>query len=235
MSLSMSALRSARPVLGKSLLLAAGLVGAALALRTVPLAVPLHELGTGRPIDAVNLVVIGAILCAVGVPRQVVAFAAGYGWGLVLATALALAAQLLGCAANLFWARALGRQFIRRRLGRRIARIDVVLAHRPFAATLALRLLPVGNNLVLNLIAGVSSIRAVPFLAASAIGYLPQTIIFVLLGQGSRIGRGTEVAIGVALLIVSALLALWIFKAPWAGASGRTGETMRPIGSHRHT
>lgn len=234
MSLLPSAPRAIRPVLGKTLLLAAGLSGAALALRFVPLMAPLHELASGRPIDAVSLVAIGAIACAVGLPRQAVAFAAGYGWGLVTGTSLALAAQMLGCAANLFWARALGQDFVRRRLGRRIARVDSTLASRPFAATLALRLLPTGNNLALNLLAGVSSLRAAPFLAASAIGYLPQTIIFVLLGQGSKVARGTEVAIGVSLLAVSALLAWRIFKVPSLIPSPQTGKTMSPIEQHHH-
>jgi uncharacterized membrane protein YdjX (TVP38/TMEM64 family) len=229
-----SALRGARAILGKTLLLAAGLTAAALVLKMVPLAVRLHDIPTGGPVDAVSLVVIGAISCAIGLPRQAVAFAAGYGWGLVMGTALALAAQMVGCAANLFWARAVGQDFVRRRFGRRIARLDTVLASRPFAATLALRLLPTGNNLALNLLAGVSSLRATPFLAASAIGYLPQTIIFVLLGQGSEVGRGIEVAIGVSLLVVSVLLALWIFRTRAPLPAARTAETIRPIEQPRH-
>jgi uncharacterized membrane protein YdjX (TVP38/TMEM64 family) len=234
MSLLPPALRGVRPILGRTLLLAAGLTGAALALRMLPIAAELHDLASGRPIDAVSLVVIGAIACAIGLPRQAVAFAAGYGWGLVMATALALAAQMIGCAINLFWARALGQNFVRRRLGRRIARLDTVLANRPFTATLALRLLPTGNNLALNLLAGVSSLRATPFLAASAIGYLPQTIIFVLLGQGSGVGRGTEIAIGVSLLVISVLLALWIFRTRPLVASVETVEILRPIEQHHH-
>lgn len=229
-----SALRGARLVLGKTLLLAAGLTGAVLAVRMLPLAMRLHDIPSGRPIDAVSLVVIGAIACAIGLPRQAVAFAAGYGWGLVMGTTLALAAQMVGCAANLFWARAVGQDFVRRKLGRRIARLDTVLSSRPFAATLALRLLPTGNNLALNLLAGVSSLRATPFLTASAIGYLPQTIIFVLLGQGSKVGRGIEVAIGVSLLVISGLLALWIFRTQTLVASPPTTETIRPIEQPRH-
>jgi len=235
MSLVVSARRGVRGILGRSLLLAGGLIAAALALRMLPLTASLHDLAAGRPINAVSLVAIGAISCAIGLPRQAVAFAAGYGWGLAMGTALALAAQMLGCAANLFWARALGQDFVRRRLGRRIARLDSVLASRPFAATLALRLLPTGNNLALNLLAGVSSLPATPFLAASAIGYLPQTIIFVVLGQGSKVGRGTEVAIAVSLLVVSVVLAWWIFKDRPVIASPRTRKTIGPIEQHHHS
>lgn len=198
--------------LGKMVLLAGGLTGAAIALKLLPVADGLREMPTAHLSGAVGLVVLGALACAVGVPRQVVAFVAGYGWGLWLGTALALAAQMVGCALNLFWARAVGRDFVRRRLPARLAKLDSTLARRPFAATLALRLLPIGNNLALNLLAGLSSISAVPFFAASAIGYLPQTIIFALLGRGSQVGRTIELAISLCLLVISSLLALLIFR-----------------------
>ncbi len=197
---------------GKPLLLASGFTAAALALNRLPVTETLHDMASGHPADAATLVVIGAIACAVGLPRQLVAFTAGYGWGLIPATALALAAQLAGSAANLFWARAIGRDFVRRRLAGRLARLDAALAARPFAATLAVRLFPVGNNLAFNLLAGVASLRAVPFLTASAIGYLPQTVIFVLIGHGSQLDHGIELAIGATLLVVSSLLALVIVR-----------------------
>ena len=177
-----------------------------------PITASLHHIPSGHPADALGLVALGAIACAVGVPRQVVAFVAGYGWGLLPGIVLALAAQMVGCAANLFWARAVGRDFTRRWVGGRLARLDGMLSRRPFAATLALRLLPVGNNLVLNLLAGLSSLPASAFLAASAIGYLPQTVIFVLMGRGSQLGHATELAISIALLVASTLCALLIFR-----------------------
>ena len=153
MQVSSAAKRSVSASLGKMLLLAGGLIGAAIAVKLLPGTGGLQSLPTAH-LSVAGLVALGAIACAVGVPRQVVAFVAGYGWGLLPGIALALAAQLLGCAANLFWARAVGRDFVRRRLGTRLARINTILARRPFAATLAIRLLPVGNNLALNLLAG---------------------------------------------------------------------------------
>lgn len=231
-SFPMPALRDS---LGKMLLLAGGLIGAALVLGMLPVTARLHDMPAGHPADALGLVALGAIACAVGVPRQVVAFAAGYGWGLIPAILLALAAQLVGCATDLFWARVVGRDFTRRWLGGRLARLDGVLSRRPFAATLALRLLPVGNNLVLNLLAGLSSLPAAAFLAASAIGYLPQTVIFVLMGRGSQLGHTTELAISVALLVASTLCALLIFRtgvltdsAPADGAAGSSALSSGP-------
>lgn len=215
-------LRAMAGALGKPALFAGGLVGATIALNTLPITETLRAPG-GDAVHAASLVAIGAIACAIGVPRQLVAFAAGYAWGLAPAIGLALAAQMLGCAADLFWARAVGRHFVRRHLKGRIARFDAALAARPFTATLALRLLPIGNNLALNLLAGVASLRALPFLAASALGYLPQTAIFALIGHGGRLGRGTEIAIGAILLLFSALLgAVLVLRDPTARFHGPT-------------
>ena len=77
-----------------------------------------------------------------------------------------------------------------------IARVRAALAARPFRTTLALRLLPVGSNLALNLLAGLGRIPVLPFLAASAIGYLPQTLIFVLLGEGVAVDRHWQLGLG---------------------------------------
>jgi uncharacterized membrane protein YdjX (TVP38/TMEM64 family) len=51
----------------------------------------------------------GALLCAAGLPRQAVAFAGGYAFGLKLGLALALVAQVLGCVTDFFWARIFAR------------------------------------------------------------------------------------------------------------------------------
>jgi uncharacterized membrane protein YdjX (TVP38/TMEM64 family) len=150
----------------------------------------------------------GALLCAVGVPRQIVGYAAGYAFGVWIGVALAMGAQLAACAGNFVWARMVGRDWARgameKRWKGRLARVDGFLAANPFTATVTLRLLPVGNNLALNLLAGASGIAAFPFLAGSAIGYVPQTLIFALVGSGARVDRATQLGVGVVLFAASA-------------------------------
>ncbi|MBV9538243.1 MAG: VTT domain-containing protein [Acidisphaera sp.] len=197
--------------LAKTVLLALGLVVAGLALRWASggTGVLLHEAGAqGR----LAFVLAATVLCAVGVPRQIAAYAGAYAFGLGPGMALALVAQVAGCTADLLWARILAREWTRRRLGTRLARIDAFLAANPFPATLMLRLLPVGNNLLLNLLAGISGIAALPFLAASTLGYLPQTIVFGLLGAGSRIDGPSQIGLGIALFAASAALGLVLLR-----------------------
>ncbi|MDB5414990.1 MAG: SNARE-like domain protein [Rubritepida sp.] len=163
----------------------------------------------------------GAVALAVGVPRQALAFLGGYAFGAVIGIGLALVAQILGCAIAFFWAGAVGRGWAERRLagrfGARMRPIVDLLREHPFSAALALRLFPVGNNLALNLLAGMSGIPAVPFLAASALGYIPQTVVFALLGKGVRVDGAWQLVLSGVLLATSIGLGLWLMQRHRAG------------------
>ena len=166
-------------------------------------------------------ILVGGLATAVGVPRQVAAFLGGYGFGVAMGTALSLLAQVLGCALSYGWARLVGRGWAERRLagrfGRRLRPLRDVLAASPFGTTLALRLLPVGSNLALNLLAGMVGLAVLPFLAGSALGYLPQTVVFALLGKGVRVDGAWQLALAVGLLLVSVGIGLWLLRRHRAG------------------
>ena len=209
----------------KLALLGAGLAAAGLLLRGAGLApgtewVDHWVLGQGLAGD-LAFVAMGAAATAVGAPRQGVAFLGGYAFGVLEGSLLALAAQVVGCALSYGWARVVGRSWAERRLagrfGRRLRPLRDALADSPFGATLALRLLPVGNNLALNLLAGMAGVRLVPFLAASAIGYLPQTVVFALLGKGIRVDGAWQLGLAVALFTVSAAIGLVLLRRHQAG------------------
>nr|WP_321985936.1 VTT domain-containing protein [uncultured Lichenicoccus sp.] len=155
---------------------------------------------------------IGTLVCAVGLPRQAVGFAGGFAYGLVVGTLLTTLATLAGCLVDLFWARAIGRDWVRRRIRHgRLVRLDGFIAANPFSAILTLRLLPVGSSLMVSLFSGVLGVRASPFAAATLLGSLPQTVIFGLLGAGVGIGHGAQVLLGLALFVASGIIGLYLF------------------------
>ncbi len=196
----------------RAALLLAGLVALGVAGRALAPGLLAHAEPTLR--GAATLVAAGAALSAAGVPRQLVAFAGGYAFGLWRGGALALLAQMLGCAADFWFARLAGRFWATRRVaGRRSAGLNRLLAARPFATALTLRLLPVGNNLLLNLLAGASAIPARPFLAATLIGYVPQTAVFALAGSGVQVDRTVQLGLAAALFALSAALGLALLRA----------------------
>jgi len=210
---------------GKLLLLAAGLVVAGLALRGLGTALGTEWMdrnirGQGLWGEAV-FILVGTAASAAGIPRQGVAFLGGYGFGAAAGTGLAMLAQVLGCALSFGWARLVGRGWAERRLagrlGRRLRPLRDALAANPFGATVALRLLPVGNNLALNLLAGMAGIAALPFLAGSALGYLPQTLVFALLGKGVRVDGAWQMGLSAALLLGSVAIGFRLLRRHRAG------------------
>ena len=214
-----------RAALIRLLVLALGLMAGGFLLKSLGATpgtewVDRYVLGQGLLGDAV-FILAGAALTAAGVPRQGLAFLAGYAFGAVEGTALALAAQILGCGVAYAWARAIGRPWAEARLagrfGHRLRPMRDVLVGSPFGATLALRLLPIGNNLAVNLLAGMAAVPPLAFLAASALGYVPQTVIFALLGKGIRVDGAWQMGLAAALFVVSVLIGLWLLRRHRAG------------------
>ncbi len=199
---------AARPAL-----LLGGLIAAGLAVQRLGLDSAIAGAGQRGPLA---FVAVATAACALGVPRQVVAYSGGLAFGFGPGAAFALLAEAIGCAADFFWARWIARDWAARWLTRagpgRLDRLSRFLVANAFTATLTLRLLPVGNNLLLNLLAGVSSVAAGPFLMASALGYVPQTVVFALLGGGVRVSQGTQIAVAVALFAVSIALGVILLR-----------------------
>ena len=198
------------PALLKAAVLAAVLVGAGLLLR--PLAVEaLHGVHNDAR-GAAILVLTGGVATALGLPRQVLAFSAAFVFGALPGIAWAMLGQMLGCALDYLAARNLVGSWARRHFAGRWRRLDRFIIAQPFTATLTLRLLPVGNNVALNLLAGVTGVRPLPFLAGSLIGYVPQTVIFALLGSGVHVAERAQVISGLALFAVSAALGVVLWQ-----------------------
>lgn len=160
----------------------------------------------------VIFLLIGAGATALGAPRQMVAFLGGYAFGFIAGCLLATLATAISCLVTFSFSRQLGRRFIQQRFARRIQRIDRFLHHDPLTKTIVIRLLPVGNNLVTNLIAGVTHVRTAPFVIGSFIGYLPQMAIFALMGKGIVVLSAWKIILSVVLFIISAVLSLRLYK-----------------------
>ncbi|MFV0421736.1 TVP38/TMEM64 family protein [Oleidesulfovibrio sp.] len=151
-------------------------------------------------------------LTAVGMPRQFVSFLAGYAFGAAMGTVWGTIGTTLGCAFVFGWARLMGRGYVLRRHGKRIERLNNFISHNPFSMTLVIRCLPVGNNLLTNLAAGVSNIPASSFIGGSCLGYIPQTLIFALLGSGVRVDPLWRTTISALLFVISSALGWMLYR-----------------------
>jgi uncharacterized membrane protein YdjX (TVP38/TMEM64 family) len=155
---------------------------------------------------------VGGFATAVAVPRHLISFLGGYAFGFGLGGALAVAATEIGCLLDFFYARVIGRPLLSARMGARVRRIEEFLAANPFAMTLLVRLLPVGNNFATSLAAGVSRVPARPFLLGSLLGYIPQTLVFALAGSGIEMGARFRIALAVLLFVLSGAIGIWLYR-----------------------
>lgn len=159
----------------------------------------------------------GALATALAFPRQIVAMLAGYAFGFAAGTVLAILAALLGCMLAFTVARGLGRVPLQSRFGPRIRKLDTFLGQHPFSMALALRLLPLGSNALISLLAGLSSVRGLPFFAGSAVGYLPQSLIFALAGSGISVDPTLRLSLATVLLLASGLIGMLLYRRHTAG------------------
>lgn len=155
---------------------------------------------------------LAAVLPPLGVPRQAVSALGGYAFGALFGAIFSSIGLAVGCAGAFFYSRLLARSALQRRFGKRIQKLDAFLSHSPFAMTIAIRCFPVGSNALTNLTAGVTSIPAPAFIGGSAIGYLPQTIIFALLGSGIRIDPVWRTGLSAVLFVLSTILGIALYR-----------------------
>jgi uncharacterized membrane protein YdjX (TVP38/TMEM64 family) len=161
---------------------------------------------------ALLFLLMGGLFTAIGLPRQIIAFLGGYAFSVGLGTLLGTLAALVGCMLSFTYARFFGKGLLRARLGERASRFDRFIHEHPLSMTVLVRLLPVGNNLLTNLAAGISSIRATHFFAGTLLGYLPQTLVFALVGSGVHIAPALKLALAVGLFLISGALGAWLYR-----------------------
>ena len=149
---------------------------------------------------------------AIGCPRQVMAFLGGYAFGFMQGMTLSVAGAVIGCMLTFFVSRLLLRPLIKRRYAQRIHRINDFLQDQPISKTIVIRLLPVGNNLLTNLLAGVTNVKGRHFLLGSGIGYIPQMAVFALMGKGIVVLSIWKIALSIVLFCFSTALSVRLFK-----------------------
>ena len=164
-------------------------------------------------------VALGGLFTALGLPRQVLAFLGGYGFGWLAGAGLATLGALAGCMLGFAGARLAFAGLRARTLPPRLARARDFIDDNTFLSTLMVRLLPAGSNLLVNLAAGAGGIRAAPFFAGSLLGYVPQMLIFALIGSGVRVDPGARIAAGTLLFLLSGILGLYLYRR-YRGAAG---------------
>ena len=154
----------------------------------------------------------GVLATAIGLPRQGLAFVAGFAWGVVPGLALSLAAAIGGCALTSEVSRRWFSRPVTDRYPRVVAQLARLTRRDAFLKIIVLRIQPLGTNFLTNLCAGLTPIPRRVFLGASLVGYVPQMLVFTLLGSGVRVGSGSQLLVSGALLVISLLLGFILYR-----------------------
>ncbi|MFD7011337.1 TVP38/TMEM64 family protein [Rhodococcus jostii] len=125
-----------------------------------------------------------AVLTITPVPRTVFTLSAGLLFGPVSGIAVTISATTVSAVLALLLVRALGRRAVQARLSHpAVKAIDARLARRGWLAVGSLRLIAPAPFALVNYCCALSSVRLVPYTAATVVGILPGTVGVVLLGD----------------------------------------------------
>jgi uncharacterized membrane protein YdjX (TVP38/TMEM64 family) len=157
------------------------------------------------------IAVMAASVLFAPIPNVPIFVAAGLAWGPVVGTLYSMAGLVLGSALAFQTARWLGRRHLGRLVGAKLAaRLDHLADTMGGRVIFWSRMLPAVNFDWISFVAGMTSIRFMPFIIYSALGMLIPTALVVAAGDGlARDPRITLALVGVwmAALVGSA----WYF------------------------
>jgi uncharacterized membrane protein YdjX (TVP38/TMEM64 family) len=148
------------------------------------------------------------------VPGLILTVAAGAVFGVARGVVLVSVASVLGASAAFFIGRTVARGWTQRRIAAwpRFRALDGALARRGFWIVLLTRLSPLFPFNLLNYAYGVTAVRPRDYIAASWLGMLPATVVYVYAGSAAAdlaqaLAGGVHLGASGALLLVLGLAA----------------------------
>ncbi|MEE9332508.1 MAG: VTT domain-containing protein [Granulosicoccaceae bacterium] len=160
----------------------------------------------------VAMVLLASLGIAVGLPRQLFAFVFGFAYGTMVGFLAAVLSAIAGCVVTYTLVRYLLSVRFRHRYPDTKAKLTAWVKEDIFLKIVILRFQPLGTNLISNVCAGLVPVPAITFFAGSAIGFIPQSLVFSMLGSGVRLGSAVQMWISLVLLLISVVLALLVYK-----------------------
>lgn len=171
-------------------------------------------LGSMRESKTAIFVVIFIFITAsfLGAPQWALITACVVGFGPLLGAIYAWIATLCSATTNFGIARLLGQKKLARFTGPRMNGIIQRVERNGVLWSFVVRLVPTGPFILVNLAAGVSTIRWRSFLLGTALGIIPKITVVALIAKGVFTGLdGRLLSLGfLALAIISIVFTLWL-------------------------
>ncbi|MDR5711801.1 TVP38/TMEM64 family protein [Nesterenkonia flava] len=163
-----------------------------------------------------------ALVAITPVPVTMMPVTGGFLFGLVGGTVLSVTGVLLGCWIAYWGARGLGKQTMRKLLGRHGPTVEEHVQESGFYAVATLRLMPGLPYWPVNYGSGAFGVKHGPYVLASAVSCLPGQFSLVAVGAfiaEPSVVTGVAVAIGWAAVVVLTVLAYRRWKRAQAASS----------------
>lgn len=164
------------------------------------------------PTGMLTLFLFLSITTAIGLPRQVAAFVSGFSFGGVYGAILATLAATIGCLLTFTVSRYLLSDKITARYPKQISKISTFIEQQTLAKTIIIRLLPLGSNLMTNILAGVTRVSGKPYVLGSLLGFIPQMLIFSFAGSGVKLADEQQLYVTLGLFMCIALLGGYLVR-----------------------
>ncbi len=175
--------------------------------------------GTGA-LGVAVFVLVYVVSTALGLPGSILTLAAGFAYGPVWGLVIASPASVAGATCAFLLGRTLLHDWAVRRVGQspKLKAIDAAVERQGFMLVLLLRLSPVFPFNVLNYALSLTRVRLTTYVAASFLGMLPGTAMYVYLGSlapaaaelsaAGEGGGGTRTALYAAGLVATVAVAV---------------------------
>lgn len=146
------------------------------------------------PLGVVLFIAVYALATVLFLPGWIFTVAAGLVYGVIAGTAVALTGAIIGSTLAFLC----GRYLVRKRVeaatkgNKKFAAIDKAIGEQGWKIVGLLRLSPIVPFNLSNYFYGVTAVGFWPYLAASAVGMLPGTLLYAYLGGAGKAGLGGE-------------------------------------------
>ena len=165
-----------------------------------------------EPIHLASTVLLLSLLMSIGLPRQLAAFTCGYFLGWQLGVCIALISATLGCMITITIARLTLYEQVKIAFQEKAQWLQQFFEKDTFLKALIIRLIPAGSNFITNVIAGAVHVPIKSYLVGTFIGFIPQMIVFSLLGNGIQLGESTQIWLSLSMLLVAVVLSMYLMR-----------------------
>lgn len=165
----------------------------------------LKESGYGLPLTILTFV----LAAFLGAPQWALIAGVVLAFGPATGGIYAWIATMVSASLNFWLGRWMGAERLQRYGGELVNRIIQIVRKNGFMTSFAVRFVPTGPFVLVNMAAGVSRMTFAAFFSGTALGIIPKIAIVVLVGQGLISGAEGKVVmtifIGLALLLIGVM------------------------------